>query len=204
MNSYVKLLLVVLLLGGFIPILINSCGSDQQVKKEVSQIGSDAATELVTNLKSELVQAMKEGGPVNAVDYCNTQAIPLTDSVQQILESGITIKRTSIKYRNPANAPGNLEREVITELEKMVSEGEQLPEHIVRKEGNGMGKTYHYFKPMTVGTTCLNCHGKTSEMSEELVQLLEERYPNDRATGYSEGDFRGVIHVSIPQQVVQE
>jgi hypothetical protein len=32
---------------------------------------------------------------------------------------------------------------------------------------------------------------------------LAERYPDDEALGYAEGDFRGLIRVSVPAEVAR-
>ncbi len=38
---------------------------------------------------------------------------------------------------------------------------------------------------------CLGCHG--SEIKPAIAAALNEKYPNDQATGYSVGDIRGAF-----------
>ena len=45
---------------------------------------------------------------------------------------------------------------------------------------------------------CLNCHGSEDKMAPEVKARLSELYPNDKATGYSEGQIRGALTVKRP------
>ncbi len=38
---------------------------------------------------------------------------------------------------------------------------------------------------------CLKCHGSTNDINEETLEIIQARYPSDRATNYQLGDFRG-------------
>ena len=40
---------------------------------------------------------------------------------------------------------------------------------------------------------CTTCHG--TSVDPALLAHIRERYPEDRATGYSVGDFRGLFWV---------
>ena len=44
---------------------------------------------------------------------------------------------------------------------------------------------------------CLKCHGDAGTMSEQVRREIAAAYPNDRATGYKAGDFRGIISVFV-------
>jgi len=55
------------------------------------------------------------------------------------------------------------------------------------------------YAPMRVGEVCVRCHGDPDDLAPGVADLLAEEYPEDRATGYAMGDFRGVIRVSIPR-----
>jgi hypothetical protein len=54
-----------------------------------------------------------------------------------------------------------------------------------------------YYSPIIIGMpTCLKCHGKPNEDIEENVLLvLNEKYPGDIATGFSMGELRGLFKV---------
>ena len=52
-----------------------------------------------------------------------------------------------------------------------------------------------YAEPIRVQPLCLTCHGET--VHADVAERIEALYPDDEATGFSEGDFRGVFWVSF-------
>lgn len=91
-------------------LFIVSCNAKQQnndkssnsidTKAYLKQGDSISAT-VQKALLSNVMTAMKAGGPVNAVSFCNVHAIPLTDSLAK--EHNCLIQRISYKYRNSVN-----------------------------------------------------------------------------------------------------
>ncbi len=79
-------------------------------------------------LSTQLKAAMKEGGPVAAVKVCQQVAQPLTQATGSEA-TGLRISRTSLKYRNPENAPDAADRAILEGWEKLVKDGKPLPEH---------------------------------------------------------------------------
>ena len=49
-------------------------------------------------------------------------------------------------------------------------------------------------KAIPIGGLCLQCHG--TAIAPELAEKLSELYPEDKATGYREGDMRGAFVVT--------
>ena len=49
--------------------------------------------------------------------------------------------------------------------------------------------------PITTGAVCLRCHGKS--IAPEVSSAIRAAYPNDQATGFDEGDLRGVFWVEL-------
>ncbi|HBD19390.1 MAG TPA: hypothetical protein DC063_04395 [Arenimonas sp.] len=47
-----------------------------------------------------------------------------------------------------------------------------------------------------VEAACLMCHG--DNIAPEIATRLAEHYPQDRATGFREGDLRGLIWAEVP------
>jgi hypothetical protein len=54
-----------------------------------------------------------------------------------------------------------------------------------------------YVEPIRVKSMCLTCHGAT--LAPEVASRIAELYPEDQATGFGEGDLRGVFWVSWPE-----
>jgi hypothetical protein len=170
--------------------------SDQE-RARAESVGQDAANALAGALVTRLTGAMEEGGPVRAVEYCSTEALALTDQVAGRLPTGVTLKRTSSRYRNPQNAPDALEEEALAYFQAAHDRGQSLPEGFTQRASDG---ELRYYKPLVVVGLCIQCHGAADQIPPEVAEILAERYPDDRATGYSLGDFRGLIRVSLPAE----
>ncbi|WP_457640721.1 Tll0287-like domain-containing protein [Persephonella sp.] len=200
-----KILLTAVAVGitGF----LYSCGvktadMSPEKKAKIEEIGETASKKLLKTLKGELIEALKRG-PLHAIDVCSKKAIDLTKQVEQELNRGIKIKRTSFKYRNPKNAPDEYEKDALAYFEKAIKEKKPLPKFYIQKVKEN-GKTYYrYYKPLKVMPVCLTCHGKLQNMDPKLQTKLLKLYPQDKAVNYEEGDFRGVIRVSIPEDALK-
>ncbi|NPA57937.1 MAG: DUF3365 domain-containing protein [Aquificae bacterium] len=188
--------------------LFFSCGLNQSSTTEippqkletVKQIGETASTTLLKRLKKELKTALTSQGPVGAIETCSKKALTITKEVAQEVKGVKEIKRTSFKYRNPLNKPDQYEAEALKFFEESMKKTGKLPPYYVQKV-NG---EYRYYKPLKVMPVCLICHGDPQKMNPAVVKKLKELYPEDKAVGYKEGDFRGGIRVSIPEEVVEK
>ena len=159
--------------------------------------GRRAAHELDDTLNRKLEVSMRETGPVWGVIVCSYQAEALTKDVAENL--GVRVKRTSLKLRNPKNAPDDYERSLLSRLAGMQERG-MLPVEVMEEVREGEERVFRYAKPLVVTSLCLTCHGKGEEIPPEVREELEIRYPGDAATGYSEGELRGIVSVVIPAE----
>lgn len=157
--------------------------------------GDSISKVFIGALLSELTSAIRDKGLVDAVSYCSHKAIPITDSISALY--GVSIKRTSLKYRNPINKPDRYEVEAIRFFMESLRKGKKV-EYYVQKVNVGNKSVYRYYKPLFIQPLCLNCHGIPREnIPAEVLKILKKRYPNDKATGYAVGDFRGVIRIEF-------
>ncbi|WP_250658000.1 Tll0287-like domain-containing protein [Alkalimarinus coralli] len=155
----------------------------------------DAIKSLATELKSELVAKMKEGGPIAALKVCNVKAPVITSSVS--LSKNLEVKRTSLKTRNQSNTPDKWEREILVSFEKQKLAGANVSELDQSSIMNINGQKYfRYMKAIPTQKPCLACHGKN--IDKALRESIAELYPNDQATGFDHGDIRGAFTVKIP------
>ena len=181
-----------------------ACGAGEEdavspeIEAAVLDLGNSASTALIGTLFAQLTGAMQAGGPVHAVEFCSTGATELTAGV--VVEQGLDIKRTSMRYRNPANAPDQHETAALRYYESALAETGVLPGPWVQRAGRD---EYRFYRPLVVAAPCLSCHGSAAEIDPSVQAILEERYPDDLATDYSAGDFRGVVRVSVPADRVE-
>jgi hypothetical protein len=151
---------------------------------QLKAAGAEALKPFKQQLMSALVKGLK-GGPVSALEVCKDQAPKLAGEAGT---DSVTIGRTSHRLRNPANAP---EPWMEPLLEKYAGDPEMTAPTLVALPAGGYG----YVEPITVRAACLECHGVTLDPAVE--QKIDELYPADRASGFKEGDFRGLFWVKI-------
>jgi len=188
-----------LLLSMVLAVIVLGCGGTAE-KSEVpfNQEEATAACNKIINdfqsvLKQELVTAMAQGGPENAISVCNVKAPLVADSFSQM--AGVHIQRVSLRQRNTSFAPDSFELAV---LENFASSGAGEPQTYSELVFDSAGiRKFRYMKEIKTGEMCLKCHGDPGTFSEGLKAVLAEHYPGDPATGYQVGDSRGAFSVSL-------
>lgn len=143
-------------------------------------------------LKPQLQAAVKSGGFAHAINVCADIAPAIAAQISQ--DTGWTVKRVSLKARNPNAVPDAYERGVLENFERRKAEGEAVA---ALNDGQWQDGRYRFMKAQGVEGLCLNCHG--SNLAPPVVKALSERYPQDRATGYAVGDIRGAISLIAPE-----
>src|SRR6266545_139070 len=144
------------------------------------------AGELTDKVRSLLLTELEKGGYDSAVRVCSEVAQNVTQEFNR--ETGHSARRVSMGYRNAKDIPDSYESQ---KREKKLA-GEYY--EVVREQGRDY---LRYLKPIVASKMCLNCHGQPDQISPQVMAVLKEKYPNDRATGYREGDLRGAVSVKI-------
>ena len=147
-------------------------------------------------LKTELKKAIKEGGALQAITVCNTVAPAIAK--HQSTKHGWDVGRTSLKPRNPDNAPDSWEKSVLEEFEarKQAGESPAKMEYFAIVEQDGK-KEFRYMKAIPVKKKpCLACHG--TNIKAEIATALDKLYLDDKARGYKAGDIRGAFSITQP------
>lgn len=144
-------------------------------------------------LKQALTSAVESDGLVAAVEVCQIQA-PLI--AERVSDDSIEVGRTALRVRNPANSADAWERRILENFERQMARGEDpagLETFAVRHvDGKRRG---HWMKAIPTGGMCLSCHG--SQLDPQVQQTIDQRYPQDQATGFSQGSLRGAFSVEI-------
>lgn len=150
------------------------------------QKGKEIAMSTGKVLATQLVSAIETKGTHNALEFCNIKAIPLTDSMA--IQLNTSIKRVSDKYRNPDNAANDKELQYITNT-KQILLNNGIPKPIIFEQNNQVIGYY----PIMTNALCLQCHGNIeSDINDATITALQKNYPNDKATGYSLNELRGI------------
>ena len=138
---------------------------------------------LFTQLSGKLMDAMSTGGPAAAISVCKVQAPEIAKRVSE--EHGLTIGRTGVRLRNQSNIAPEWASELV---EAKVTE----PSFVMLSNGNAGA-----LLPIKLQTQCVMCHGLEDQITPDVKKQLTELYPEDRATGFNEGDLRGWFWIEL-------
>lgn len=166
---------------------------EESVKQEYLQKGGKIANATQAELMKNVKQAMKKGGPVYAIEFCNVHALSIKDSLSHLHDC--EIQRIALKYRNPMDEPQTERgKEQLNRYKRAHQDGETIkPEVYVFDD------RIEYYKPIFIAMeTCLKCHGEPGkDIADATLEEINERYPDDLATGYALNDFRGAWKITF-------
>lgn len=165
----------------------HTVGSSVNYLSEGKQIAGEAQAALGKNLMA----AINSKGTEYAVEFCNAEAIPITDSMAKVL--GASIKRVTDKPRNPKNLANEDELDVIRKMKKEMANGKSPEPMTVELNGKMVG-----YYPIITNPLCIKCHGKKElDMETATLRKIETLYPTDKALGYSVNELRGMWAVEM-------
>jgi hypothetical protein len=133
----------------------------------------------------------KRGTEQALVAYSHLSPKILADAAQ---ETGWEIRQISPRNRNPKGLPDTWESGVLDEFARRIAAGEP-PIHMDKGEVvvDGGKRYYRYMQPMMMQRVCMECHGPEDAINPGVRQRIKELYPEDRATGYTDGMMRGAL-----------
>lgn len=179
------------------PVSARFVDPDAPENAEVRRIGEGAIGRLATTLVNEVAVAVAKGGPEKAVEICHLKALPTSGTIIKDTPRITAVKRTSLKLRNPANAPDAAEELALRHVERQLEKG-VIPKVLVQQIDLPDNKSeWRVYRPVGNLQQCNACHGPVDAMSPELQATLKSRYPSDQATGYALGQWRGLIRVTV-------
>ncbi len=166
----------------------------QNTNEDYLKKGKTIAASTFITLSTKLQNAMQKGGVKNAVKYCNLSADGLVDSLENIHNA--KIRRTSLKTRNSNNQPSDKELEQLKIYQDQLSNGTALDPVVVEMPNNEIA----FYMPILAMPLCQKCHGTIGEtLLREDYEYIQQLYPNDKAVGYSAGDWRGMWSITFPK-----
>jgi len=193
-TTTVGLILVILVLVSGELLMAQDSSPDMTRARERCRV---VIREFLTSLKKTLQRELKTGGPVWAVAVCDQDAPRIASELSR--RYGMSVRRVSLKTRNTQNFPDSWERVVLREFETRSGKGED-PQSLetLEIESDGEVRVVRYMKAIPTGALCLVCHGDPSDLDPDLLKVLNEKYPHDKAHGYAVGDIRGAFSLRLP------
>lgn len=175
------------LLLALLGIALLGCRRDDAAAAPTAEVRARAVLAPVkSNLKTALTQALADGGPEPAIEACAVEAPRLMAAASK---DGVHVGRAAARRRNPDNRVPAWATASFDELARAPSEDAsrtvKLPD----------GRT-GYVEAIMTKPLCLTCHGDS--VAPAVRARIAARYPADEATGFHEGDLRGVFWVELP------
>lgn len=176
-------------------VVLSACNSNnrealsEEDKKELMFLGDSISTEMQNVLLQNVARSIQKGGTDYAVEFCNLNALQITDSVAQKYQANI--QRLSDKNRNPANAISSKADSLAWQKIKA-----NKTDFVTLDE---KGEVYYYKPILLAMPTCVKCHGSKEDISGSTQKLIAEKYPNDKAIDYKLGDLRGMWKVKLKE-----
>jgi len=179
------------------------CVANVHADEYAEQVADSRAVvkEFMQQLKGELQKGMQEGGPVNAIGACKDKAPAIAAALGE--RHGLDVGRTSLRVRNPQNAPDVWEKAVLEDFEERKLAGEDPATMEYYAAAEQMDKTvFRYMKAIPTAELCVACHG--AEIPPDVAAKLAELYPQDKARGFQPGDIRGAFTITRSLPVMAE
>ncbi len=171
---------------------------DDSLKESLIKRGSKIAKLTASYLQKALKNAIMEDGLEYSIEICNIDALNITDSISE--SESVQIKRLAKKYRNPVNKTDSAESELFNSYISDLHGEKQLNPKII-PDDNGHPV---YYNPIYVGELCLNCHGESGKnIDSKLAKVINELYPEDKATNFKQGQLRGMWSITFTEYKVK-
>ena len=176
---------------------VTACQSEEEkqqqvIMKEFTEVGNNIAKVSFEALSGNLKAAANNGGIANAIQFCNMNALPLTDSLSKNFNA--KIKRSSLRLRNPGNQPDSLEAYMLD----LYLQIQKMKKPLVGKTLLANNGDVRYFAPIILKEQCLKCHGVIGhDIKDETYAIIKEHYPIDQAVDFHEGELRGIWSINF-------
>jgi hypothetical protein len=147
--------------------------------------------EMQGELLRELSRALERGGPARAVQSCHVDVAGIVERIGR--QPGVAAGRTSDRLRTSTNAPPRW-------AEPFVRDQAGKQAHEIDGFVVDLGGKVGVLRPIAQRPLCASCHGPADRLDPDVRAALAERYPADRAIGFTDGEIRGWYWVEVTRQ----
>jgi hypothetical protein len=170
--------------------------TDAQIYDAALKLGDSISAISQKALGSKLMYQVTNYGPEAALDYCNVNAYPIIDSLSTAHNA--VIRRTSLRLRNPEDAPDELERQLLDAYAYNIENSLELKPGLQKISD----QEFLYTRPIIANNgICLKCHGEPGvDVPEDLIAVIKEKYPKDNAMGHEINDLRGMWSIKLDRK----
>jgi hypothetical protein len=149
--------------------------------------------EFKMNLK---VKKKEDPTAYKAAVFCAKNVKKLTEKVHTKFPKGVVVRRASEKFRNSDNKPDATDLKII----KAYASEMKDPAYKPKPKWVDSGEKVRIYVPLKVEKGCVVCHGTAAKINPDIKKTLLEKYPDDKAIDFKEGDFRGIAVAELPKK----
>ncbi|MCB9034212.1 MAG: DUF3365 domain-containing protein [Chitinophagales bacterium] len=143
------------------------------------------------SIGANLQNAIENGGTASAIAFCNIEANNIVEATSGDFKG--KIKRVSDKPRNPNNQASEAELAFIQACKDSLNNA-TMPKPKMHYVDD---KAFAYY-PIVTNNMCMQCHGTPmKDIPADVVSVLQEKYPNDKAINYKPQAIRGLFVVEF-------
>jgi hypothetical protein len=170
---------------------------DDPEAAELAKFGSRLIERIGGLLVTEVNRELTNKEVVDSIDVMHLKQLELPKPLPG--QPKVTaIKRTSSMLRDPANTPDAADQAALDRIHLQLMNNEAPDKLIVQKiEHKDQPTEWRVYRPIATTQSCLACHGDPEKFTPAVRELLNRRYPGDKAIDYSRQEYRGVLRVSL-------
>ncbi len=171
--------------------------SNQSVDEKTLAETRSVATQLVSTLGAALKKEIAANGAASAIGVCNLTDPEIAASLSQ--QTNWQVGRVGTRARNPNNQPNDWQQAALNTFAERAAQGEkfeQMETYSVSQLNNR--PTLLYAKAIGLQPMCVQCHGQSAQISEDVKARLQALYPADKAIDYNVGELRGAVVIVRP------
>lgn len=164
---------------------------------EIRRLGEWTLDRAGVLMQAEVRRVLADTAPAMAIGVMHLKdyKLPVTAPGKPAVTG---LRRTSLHVRNPANAPDAADRAALEQIKEQLDQGEPVAKVLVQKITRpGQPAEWRVYRPLVVIKQCLVCHGDSAGLAPGVADALKVFYPHDTAIDYQEGQWRGLMRVTI-------
>lgn len=177
--------------------------ADDPAAAAIRRTGEDWISRVGQQLAGEVNRVLASQGTEEAVGLLHLKKFPLP-AASPGKPFVTAVKRTSLRVRDPANAPDNADLAALLSIQKELMDGNTPPKVLVQQVAATATHPFEWrvYRPISTMASCLVCHGPMDSVLPGVRARIERLYPTDQAHNYAAYEWRGVIRVSIMMPTV--
>ncbi|HWA28662.1 MAG TPA: DUF3365 domain-containing protein [Lacunisphaera sp.] len=174
---------------------------EEPVLKDIRRLGETTTDRLGNDLLREVRQLLAVTPTIDAVGSMHLKNYKLPPAAPGSIWTITQVKRTSLRVRNPANAPDDADRAALDLIKSQLEQGDPVSKVLVQRVTTpGQPAEWRVYRPISAMNECMQCHGNIGKMDPRVADRLQETYPEDKAINYREWEWRGLLRVSIVER----